>query len=65
MVEKEIPIENGFRKMYINSGAIDSEGYELQVKLLPLSTRDWSWTINFTAAYMKDILKGVTRMSLP
>ena len=57
VVEKEIPIENGFRKMYINSGAIDSEGYELQVKLSPLSTRDWSWTVNFTAAYMKDILK--------
>lgn len=46
VVEKEIPIENGFRKMYINSGAIDSEGYELQVKLSPLSTRDWSWTVN-------------------
>ena len=57
VVEKEIPIENGFRKMYINSGAIDSEGYELQVKLSPLSTRAWSWTVNFTAAYMKDILK--------
>ena len=50
VVEKEIPIENGFRKMYINSGAIDSEGYELQVKLSPLSTRAWSWTVNFTAA---------------
>lgn len=57
VVEKEIPIENGFRKMYINSGAINSEGYELQVKLSPLSTRKWSWTVNFTAAYMKDILK--------
>ncbi len=37
VVEKD-PVENGFRKMYINSGAIDSEGYELQVKLSPLST---------------------------
>ena len=57
VVEKEIPIENGFRKMYINSGAINSEGYELQIKFTPFSTRNWSWNINFTAAYMKDILK--------
>ena len=58
VVEKEIPIENGFRKMYINSGAIDSEGYELQVKFTRHSPHvEWSWTVNFTAAYMKDILK--------
>ena len=57
VVEKEIPIENGFRKMYINSGAINSEGYELQIKFTPFSSRNWSWNINFTAAYMKDILK--------
>lgn len=57
VVEKEIPIENGFRKMYINSGAINSEGYELQIKCSPLSSRDWNWNINFTVAYMKDILK--------
>lgn len=57
VVEKEIPIENGFRKMYINNGAINSEGYELQIKFTPFSSRNWSWNINFTAAYMKDILK--------
>ena len=43
--------------MYINSGAINSEGYELQIKFTPFSSRNWSWNINFTAAYMKDILK--------
>lgn len=57
VVEKEIPIENGSRKMYINSGAIASEGYELQIKATPVSTRDWTWNIAFTMAYMKDILK--------
>ena len=57
VVEKEIPVENGSRKMFINSGAIASEGYELQVNFTPVSTRAWTWKIALSTAYMKDILK--------
>ena len=57
LLENNLEISFDHYKKYINSGAINSEGYELQIKFTPFSTRNWSWNINFTAAYMKDILK--------
>lgn len=57
VAEKQIPIENGVQMMYVNSGAIASEGVELQTQGTLVSTSSWRWEFNFTLAYMKDILK--------
>lgn len=56
VVEKEIPIENGFQKMFINSGTLDNQGYELEIEAIPVQTNLWEWRIRFTAGHTKDIL---------
>ena len=47
VVEKEIPIENGFQKMFINSGTLDNQGYELEIEAIPVQTNLWEWRIRF------------------
>lgn len=56
VVEKSIPIENGFQRTYINNGSLDTQGYDLEVDIFPVSTPDWEWRVRFTAGYTKNIL---------
>lgn len=58
IVEKNIPIENGSRKMFLNSGAVSNRGYELAIDLVPLSFANREWTLGFTAAYTKNTMKN-------
>ena len=61
VVEKEIPVKTGSAKC--TSTAVPLIARDMNYRSsYRHSPRDWSWTVNFTAAYMKDILKGVTRM---
>ncbi len=42
--------------MFINSGTLDNQGYELEIEAIPVQTNLWEWRIRFTAGHTKDIL---------
>ena len=43
-----VPSESGISKQLINAGNIQNQGVEIALNTTPISTKDWTWDLNFT-----------------
>ncbi len=43
-----VPSESGISNQLINAGNIQNQGVELALNTTPISTKDWTWDLNFT-----------------
>ena len=52
----QLPVSRGtgFDKAMVNAGRIDNKGIELQLTLVPVKTRDFSWTITNNLAHNRN-----------
>ncbi len=48
IMEIKVPSESGISKQLINAGNIQNKGIELALNTTPISTKDWTWDLNFT-----------------
>jgi len=44
----------GYASMYINSGQMSNQGFELTLNLVPVKTKDFSWDMQFNIATLKN-----------
>ncbi|KIO43483.1 SusC/RagA family TonB-linked outer membrane protein [Sanguibacteroides justesenii] len=45
ITEREVPLENGVSKMYINSGDMTNKGWDISLNVMPIRTKDFMWRI--------------------
>lgn len=50
LASREVPIENGVTTAYIAGTIMKNHGYDLNVSLTPLRTKDFFWSLSFNAA---------------
>ena len=43
-----VPSESGISNQLINAGNIQNQGVEIALNTTPISTKDWTWDLNFT-----------------
>jgi len=56
--QRTVPIEYGTRQMYVNGSDMTNRGYDLSVRVVPVKTRDWMWSIQFnTSVNTNSVLK--------
>lgn len=49
LTEVVIPVEYGVATMPVNAGNIRNHGYEFYLNFIPLSTKDFTWGLNFNS----------------
>ncbi|SMD15379.1 SusC/RagA family TonB-linked outer membrane protein [Pedobacter nyackensis] len=50
LAEVVIPVEYGVATMPVNAGNINNHGYELYLNFVPVSSRNFTWAVNFNTA---------------
>ncbi|MCR9012327.1 SusC/RagA family TonB-linked outer membrane protein [Gabonibacter chumensis] len=45
ITEREVPLENGVNKMYINSGNMTNKGWDISLNVMPIRTKNFMWRI--------------------
>lgn len=59
IVQRQIPYYYGGGMQYINVGAIQVKGAELEIEAVPIETRNFSWQMKFNIAGSRQIVKKV------
>lgn len=58
-----IPIDisraTGFSRAFVNSGEMSNKGYEFDLKVTPVQTKNFRWEVGATYAYNKNILESL------
>ncbi|MCE1197464.1 MAG: SusC/RagA family TonB-linked outer membrane protein [Marinilabiliales bacterium] len=61
-----IPIESGASSKSINSGNIESKGWEIGLSTTPISKKDFKWDLNFSftrnRTYLKELAEGLSNI---
>ncbi|MCS3802132.1 SusC/RagA family TonB-linked outer membrane protein [Niastella sp. OAS944] len=52
--QRTVPIEYGTAQMYVNGSDMTNRGYDLSVKVVPVRTRDWMWSLQFNTSINKN-----------
>lgn len=52
--EISIGTHAGYEKMWINNGSVLNQGLELSLQGIPVSTKDWSWTIGGNISFNRN-----------
>ena len=58
--EIQIPSSTGFSNMLVNSGNVTNTGLELSGRFVPISNRNFNWTIDANMAFNKNVIGGLT-----
>jgi len=48
--QRTVPIEYGTLQMYVNGSDMTNTGYDLSVRIVPVRTRDWSWSLQLNTS---------------
>ena len=52
--QRTVPIEYGTTQMYVNGSDMTNSGYDLSLRLIPVRTRDWMWSLQFNTSVNKN-----------
>jgi len=56
----EVAYSSGYNSMYINAGEMKNSGFEIELGLVPVSTKDLRWDFNINYAYWKSEVVSLT-----
>lgn len=56
--QREVPLENGVRTMYINGGDLTNRGWDLSLNLIPIRTRDFMWSVGTSFSHNNNKIKS-------
>ncbi len=59
IVMKDVPYENGVKQMPVNSGTIINSGVDVNLNIVPVRTKDFTWTLG--AVFAKNFNKVTNR----
>jgi len=61
-----VPVESGATNKLINTGLIESRGWEIRLTTTPVIARDFRWDMNFNftknRSYLKELAEGLTNV---
>jgi TonB-linked SusC/RagA family outer membrane protein len=52
--QRTVPVEYGTTQMYVNGSDMTNSGYDLSLRVIPVKTRDWMWSIQFNTSVNKN-----------
>jgi hypothetical protein len=52
--QRTVPIEYGTTQMYVNGSDMTNSGYDLSLRVIPVKTRDWLWSLQFNTSVNKN-----------
>ncbi len=52
--QRTVPVEYGTTQMYVNGSDMTNSGYDLSLRLIPVKTRDWLWSLQFNTSVNKN-----------
>ncbi|MFR7809968.1 MAG: TonB-dependent receptor domain-containing protein [Butyricimonas faecihominis] len=58
ITQREVPLENGVRSMYINSGDLTNKGWELSLSVVPVRTKNFMWSIGTSFSHNNNKIKS-------
>lgn len=58
IMEVSVPYVSGVDKMLINAGNIQNRGVEIALNTIPIKTKDWEWSLDFT--YTRNVSKIIS-----
>ena len=58
----KIPSSTGFSSMDYNAAEMDNKGFETQIALIPVKTKDWTVVFNMNFARNENILKDISSL---
>ena len=56
---KNIPMSSGFTSIWINQGRIRNRGFELELNLLPLKTKDFEWALSGNISFNRNEIEDI------
>lgn len=48
---RNVPVEYGTLQMYVNGSDMENRGYDLSMRIVPVKTRDWNWSLQFNTSF--------------
>jgi len=48
------------KKILTNVGSVDSKGYEMNLAITPVDTKDWSWNMSFNATWQTQTIENLS-----
>ncbi|MBO9633887.1 MAG: SusC/RagA family TonB-linked outer membrane protein [Chitinophagaceae bacterium] len=48
---RTVPVEYGTLQMYVNGSDMENRGYDLSVRVVPVKTKDWNWSLQFNTSF--------------
>ena len=57
--EMTLPSSSGFSSMWINNGSVENKGLEFTTQFIPVSTKDWFWSIGGNISFMKGTITSL------
>ena len=58
ITQREVPLENGVRSMYINSGDLTNKGWDVSLSVVPVRTKDFMWSIGTSFSHNDNKVKS-------
>jgi len=52
--QRTVPLEYGTTQMYVNGSDMTNSGYDLSLRVIPVKTRDWLWSLQFNTSVNKN-----------
>jgi len=49
--QRTVPVEYGTAQMYVNGSDMTNTGYDISVRVVPVKTRDWMWSVQFNTSF--------------
>ena len=65
LAAREVPVEYGEISAYIDGTEMLNNGYELIVSVVPVRTKDWTWSMSFNTSKDFNKVKNNTRVNTP
>ncbi len=56
----EIPYSSGYSSMFVNAGEMKNSGVEVELGLVPVSTKDFRWDVNINYANWNSLVVSLT-----
>ncbi len=56
----QIAYSSGYSSMYVNAGEMVNSGFEVELGLVPVSSKDWRWDVNVNYAYWHSEVVSLT-----
>jgi len=59
IIDVDMSAGTGYRRARLNAGRLDNKGFEAELKIQALKTRDLSWEMNFNYSYNDNVVKSL------